>query len=112
MAEVWVTVPLDQLVGHHDHDGVRARKRCALCNAQTVPGTDQEIEEQIRIHLQRRHLTVLETSRGRLPARMRAKLIAQGWTPPSDEEAERLEREARAPNEPPGGRSSVPDLPA
>lgn len=110
MAETWVTVPLDQIIRHEGHpDGIRAAKRCTLCNTQTVPGGEAMIEEQIRIHLQRRHLTVLETSTGRLPNRTRAKLIAQGWTPPV---IERLEDEGRAsPDQPPNARPTETSQP-
>lgn len=92
----WVTVPLDQLVRHEDHPDGTTFPRCTACNLRVL-GDEVQRDEQIRMHLQRRHLAVLETSTGRLPARARARLIALGWTPPADEDTPG----------PPGGGSSM-----
>lgn len=98
MTQDWVTIPLEQLIQHRSHtDGVLAIKQCALCPARTVPSSEHTADEQILLHLERRHEATAEGRTKRVPARLRRKLIKLGWSPPVVE-----------PSEPTGSEQSSP----
>lgn len=102
MTNDWVTLPLEQLVKARSHgDGMLAIRQCRLCPTQTVPSTEQTVDEQIRVHLERDHLAVAETQTTRVGARMRAKFIAMGWTPPADDGPGRSADPDERPTQPP-----------
>ncbi|MCA1710072.1 MAG: hypothetical protein LC808_45015 [Actinobacteria bacterium] len=84
MAEVWMSILLDQLITDRSVAGDRRSRQCKLCGAAAVPDTEQTAVDQIRMHLERAHGAVFETGAARTSARLRQALERQGWTPPAD----------------------------